>query len=61
MTPEAPAAVTRIEDAAAARWLLNALAPVRNRVLAEPSDEALERIRARVLGEPLTKARTLAA
>jgi hypothetical protein len=60
MTTESPA-VTSIEDAAAARWLMRALAPVRNRVLAEPSDEALERIRARVFGERPRKARTLAA
>jgi hypothetical protein len=61
MTTEAAAAITSIEDASTARWLARALAPARNRVQAEPSDEAIQRIRARVFGEAPKKERTLAA
>ncbi len=61
MTNETPAAVTSIEDAAIARWLARTLAPARARVQAEPSDEALDRIRARVFGQAPRKVRTLAA
>jgi hypothetical protein len=60
MTTETAAAITSIEDASTARWLTQTLAPARDRVQAEPSDEALERIRARVFGEAPKKARTLA-
>lgn len=56
-----PAAITNIEDASTARWLAKTLAPARNRVQAEPSEEAIERIRARVFGAAPRKARTLAA
>lgn len=61
MTNETPAAVTSIEDASTARWLSKTLAPARNRVQAEPSEEAIERIRARVFGAAPKKVRTLAA
>jgi hypothetical protein len=65
MTTEAPAEatanITSIEDAATVRWLARVLAPARNRLAGEPSDEALERVRARVFGEQPRKARTLAA
>jgi hypothetical protein len=61
MTDETPAAITNIEDASTARWLAKTLAPARARVQAEPSEQALDRIRARVFGEAPRKARTLAA
>ena len=60
MTTET-ANVSSIQDASAARWLARALEPTRARVLAVPSDEVLERIRARVIGERPRKTRTLAA
>jgi hypothetical protein len=61
MTTEAPAAVTRFEDASAARWLTRALAPARARVRQQPSAAALERIRARIFGTEPKRTRTLAA
>ena len=61
MTNDTPAAITSIEDAATARWLARKLAPARALVQAEPSEAALERIRARVFGETPRKTRTLAA
>ena len=65
MTTETPAAITNIQDASTARFVARALAPARDRVLAEPTDEALERIRARIFGERAAvggrKTRTLAA
>lgn len=65
MTTETPAAISHIQDASTARWLARVLAPTRARVLAEPTDEAIERIRARVLGERAAgggrKVRTIAA
>ncbi len=61
MTDETPAAITNIEDAATARWLAVTLAPARALVQAEPSEQALDRIRARVFGDAPRKARTLAA
>jgi hypothetical protein len=61
MTTETAAPITSIQDASTARWLARALEPARTRVLAAPSQAAIERIRARVFGEPLRKARTLAA
>ena len=61
MTTEAPAPISSIQDASTARWLARALEPARARVLAAPTDDALERIRARIFGERPRKARTLAA
>jgi hypothetical protein len=61
MTTEAPASISSIEDAAMARWLTRTLAPTRARVLGEPSEEAIERIRARLFGEAPKKTRILAA
>ena len=61
MTTETPAAITNIQDASTARWLARALESARARVLAEPSDEAIERIRGRIFGERPRKTRTLAA
>jgi hypothetical protein len=61
MTTEAPAAITSIEDAATVRWLARVLGPARSRVAAEPTDEALERMRLRIFGDAPRKARTLAA
>lgn len=65
MTTETPAAISSIQDAVTARWLTRALEPVRARVLAEPSDETIERIRGRIFGERAStggrKTRTLAA
>jgi hypothetical protein len=54
---------TDFRVASTARWLSEALLPMRERVAAEPSDEAVERIRARVFGETHTRkrARRLAA
>ncbi len=60
-TTETPAAITSIEDASAARWLASALEPARARGATEPTDEAIERIRARVFGERPRRAGTLAA
>jgi hypothetical protein len=61
MTAETPANVTPIEDLAMSRLLERALAPARARLQAEPSEDAVERMRARVIGETEKKARTLAA
>ena len=61
MTTKTPAPVTSIQDATTARWLARALEPARARVLAEPTDEAIERIRGRIFGERPRKTRTLAA
>jgi hypothetical protein len=61
MTAKTPAAITNIEDAATVRWLAGVLAPVRNRVTTEPSEQAIERMRARIFGEAPRKSRTLAA
>jgi hypothetical protein len=62
MTTETPtAAVSHIQDASTARWLARALEPARARVLAEPGEEAIERIRARIFGDRSHKTRTLAA
>jgi hypothetical protein len=60
MTTETPT-IAHIQDASTARWLARALEPARARVLAEPTDEAIERIRGRIFGERPRKTRTLAA
>jgi hypothetical protein len=61
MNSEATATISNFEDAATVRWLARVLAPVRNRLASEPSDEALARMRARVFGDAPRKARRLAA
>lgn len=61
MTTRTPANITPIEDAAMSRLLERALAPARARLRTEPSESAVERIRARVFGAPEKKARKLAA
>jgi hypothetical protein len=61
MVTRTPAAITNIEEASTARWLARTLAADRARVLSEPSDAAVERIRARLFGERSKKERTLAA
>jgi hypothetical protein len=61
MTTDTPSAIVKIEDASTARLVARALAPARARVLAEPTDAAIERIRARIFGEQRRKTRTLAA
>lgn len=57
------AAITNIEDAAAARWLATTLKPARARVQATPTEDAIARMRLRVFGEvPARKQRkTIAA
>jgi hypothetical protein len=51
MTTTAPDNVTAFEDAANSRWLAERLAPARARVQQEPTEDAVERIRARVFGD----------
>jgi hypothetical protein len=61
MNDETHAAISDIRDAALARWLMQALEPVRDRVHDVPSEEAVERMRARVFGERRSASKTLAA
>ena len=61
MTNKTPANVTPIEDLAASRWLVAALAAARSEVQSEPTGEAVERIRARIFGEQVKKDDRLAA
>jgi hypothetical protein len=51
MNSKQTAAITDIEDAATVRWLANALAPARAEARHEPTDEAIDRMRARVFGK----------
>ena len=61
MTNDTPANVTPIEDLATARWLAEALAPARATVQAEPTGEAVARMRLRIFGEKAKQAEKLAA
>jgi hypothetical protein len=61
MTARTPSNVSPIEDMAMARLLERTLAPARARIQAEPTQDAVERIRARVLGGTERKSRKLAA
>lgn len=49
--------ITPLEDARAVRWLQDALAPARARLLEAPTLEALARIRERVLAETAARER----
>lgn len=55
--------ITPLEDARTVRWLQDALAPARARLLEAPTLEALARIRERVLTEAAarTRERSIAA
>ena len=53
---ELEAKVTDIETAQTERWLAKTLAPARRAAGANPSDEAIARMRLRVLGEDAGKA-----
>ncbi len=56
------AAITNIEDAAAARWLTRTLKPARVHILGTPTDEAIARMRLRIFGEvPARKPRKIIA
>jgi hypothetical protein len=63
MTTRTSAKVTDIQDQATVRWLAKLLEPFRDRVLAEPDAERLDRIRVRVLGAaaPRKARRSIAA
>ena len=55
MNTNQPAAITDIEDAATVRWLARALAPARAASHREPTDAAIDRMRARIFGETVRK------
>jgi hypothetical protein len=50
-----PAAITDIEDAATVRWLARTLAQARAAMRHEPTEDAVERMRARIFGETSRK------
>lgn len=54
-SPKTSATITSVESAAAARRLMQLLAPARARVATQPSAEVVERMRARVIGAAAPK------
>ncbi len=50
MNSKQTAAITDIEDTATVRWLANTLAPARVEARHEPTEDAVDRMRARIFG-----------